>query len=70
METLVRVKFGPLMLNAPQEMMRYLFTGYGADCLSYATFQKHHDGALKDLKIQKKVRIVDFSPAAYELLGL
>ncbi len=54
------------MLNAPKDMLRYIFTGYGADCLSHATFQIPHRGSAKKLKIQKKVRIVDFSPAAYE----
>ncbi len=65
-DTLVRVRFGPLMLNAPSDILRYIFTGYGTDCLTHATFQTPHDGPTKNLRIQQKVRIVDFSPAAYE----
>jgi len=62
---LVRVPFGPIMLNAPNDMMRYIMTGYGSDCLTHATYQKHHGGEKRKLRITKKVRIVDFSPAKY-----
>ncbi len=65
-DTLVRVQFGPLMLSAPNDMMRYIFTGYGADCLTHATFQTPHGGSGTNLKISNKVRIVDFSSAVYE----
>jgi hypothetical protein len=64
--SLVRVPFGPLMLHAPNDMIRYVLTGYGKDCLSHATFQKHHGGKNQQ-RIPQKVRIVDFSPAAYEI---
>lgn len=64
-ETLVRVKFGPLMLNAPKDMLRYLFTGYGNDCLTHAKYQPSHDKSTPKMKIKDKVRIVDFSPALH-----
>jgi len=64
-DTLVRVKFGPLMLSAPNDMMRYLLTGYGDDCLTQATFQTPHGGSGIKQKIKEKVRIVDFTPADY-----
>jgi lipopolysaccharide cholinephosphotransferase len=62
---LERVKFGPIELNAPQDMMRYLFTGYGEDCMSMATFQTLHGPARRKVVIKKKVKITDFSPAEY-----
>jgi hypothetical protein len=62
-----RVKFGPIELNAPNDMMRYLFTGYGSDCMFYAIFQKHHVSRKNEAWIQEKVKIVDFSPANYEI---
>ena len=65
--SLTRVKFGPIELNAPSNMMRYLFTGYGADCMSMAVFQKYHEPGKNKVKIKKRVKIVDFSPAAYEI---
>ncbi len=68
--SLVRVQFGPLTLNAPNDMIRYIFTGYGDDCLSYAAFQKHHGGNENQLSIKEKVRIFDFSPADYEIENL
>jgi hypothetical protein len=65
-ESLVRVPFGTLMLNAPNDMIRYVFTGYGKDCLTHAIFKKHHGGTV-NLEIREKVRIVDFSPAKYKI---
>jgi hypothetical protein len=64
---LVRVEFGPILLNAPNDMMRYLFTGYGADCLTHARYQTPHGGAARRRRINKKVHIVDFSPAPYKM---
>lgn len=66
-DTLVQVPFGPLMLNAPNDMMRYVLTGYGSDCMTHATFQTHHGGKNSKRKITQKVRIVDFSPAEYKI---
>lgn len=66
-DALVRVPFGPLMLNAPNNMMRYVFTGYGKDCLTHAIFQKHHGKKGSKLVIKEKVRIIDFSPAKYKI---
>ena len=57
--SLVRVRFGPLMLNAPSDMMRYLYTGYGLDCLHFAEYQRPHMEKRKSKKIKKKVKIVD-----------
>lgn len=65
-EPLVRVKFGPLTLNAPNDMERYLFTGYGSDCLTHATYQSPHGNTAQKKKIREKVRVVDFSPAAFK----
>ena len=65
--SLVRVKFGPITLNAPNNMLRYIFTGYGKDCLTKATFQPHHGTTSNDLVPTEKVDIVDFSPAKYEI---
>lgn len=64
-DPLIRVQFGPLMLSAPNDMMRYVLTGYGADCLTHAVFQTHHGGAGSTITIREKVRIVDYSPAKY-----
>lgn len=65
--SLIRVKFGPIMLNAPNNMMRYLFTGYGNNCLTKATFQTHHGAGDNHIVIHEEVYIVDFSPAEYEI---
>jgi lipopolysaccharide cholinephosphotransferase len=65
--SLKRVKFGPIELNAPNEMMRYLITGYGADCMSRATFQTPHAPGKDKVIIREKVIIDDFSPAEYEI---
>lgn len=62
---LVRIKFGPLTLNAPNALSRYLFEGYGRDCLTKGTYQTPHGGTKC---ISEKVDIVDFSPAAYEVV--
>ncbi len=64
---LKRVKFGPIELNAPTSMMRYLLTGYGEDCMSMATFQTLHGPSRRKVVIKKKVKITDFSPAEYAL---
>ena len=66
-EVLVRVPFGPLMLNAPNEMMRYLLAGYGEDCMTHAWFQTPHGKGKHKIVIEEKVRIVDFSPAKYKI---
>lgn len=66
-DPLVRVPFGPLMLSAPNDMMRYVMTGYGKDCFTHARYQKHHGGDNSKIVINKKVRIVDFSPAQYKI---
>jgi len=62
---LVKIPFGPITLNAPNDMTRYVLTGYGDDCLTHAVFQKHHNDAKEQKELQQKVRIVDFSPAIY-----
>jgi lipopolysaccharide cholinephosphotransferase len=64
---LIRVKLGPIVVNAPNSMMRYLYAGYGEDCMKKATFQKHHVENAAEIK--SKVRIVDFSPAKYEIVN-
>lgn len=66
-DILVRVPFGPLMLNAPNDMMRYVLTGYGNDCFTHATFQTHHGGNKNKTVIKEKVQIVDFNPANYKI---
>ena len=67
--SLERIPFGPITLNAPNDMMRYIFTGYGDDCLFYATYKMPHDSN-KITAINRKVRIVDFNPAPYEIVNL
>ncbi len=62
---LIRVKLGPIVVNAPNCAFRYLFAGYGEDCMKKATFQKHH--VENSTEVKSKVRIVDFSPAKYEI---
>ena len=62
---LIKVKLGPIVLNAPNSTTRYLFSGYGEDCMEKATFQKHH--VENSTEVKSKVRIVDFSPAKYEI---
>lgn len=64
-----RIQFGPIALNAPNDMLRYLHKGYGEDCLTHGTFQTHHGGEGKKIKIVEKVLIIDFSPAAYEMVN-
>jgi lipopolysaccharide cholinephosphotransferase len=68
---LTRVQFGPVELNAPNQMTPYLFRGYGADCLKKAFCLQRHseekDVRLRRRYIKKKVLITDFSPAKYEL---
>jgi len=61
-QPLERVPFGPLTLNAPNNMLRYLFEGYGQDCLTHAIFHNHRPNAKTTAE---KVKIVDFSPAKY-----
>ncbi len=58
LEPLVRLKFGPIELNAPNNQMRYLQTYYGRDVMTHA-----------HLKGNRGIRftIIDFSPAPYVL---
>ncbi len=64
-DPLVRLPFGPILVNAPNDSMRYLSEGYGPDYLTHGKFKTHHGCKERFTRIRKKVRIVDFSPAAY-----
>lgn len=65
--SLIRVKFGPIELNAPSNMLRYLFKGYGRDCMSKAVFQTPHNHEENKVRIKNRVQIVDYSSAKYEI---
>lgn len=53
----VRMQFGPIQLNAPYEVMRYLYTFYGKDVLTHAHVRPS----------ATHFTIIDFSPAEYVL---
>ena len=61
-ENISPMKFGPLLLNAPANPMRYLKHYYGAECMTKAIWwnQVHW-------RESEKVNLVDFSPADYIL---
>lgn len=60
---LVRTKFGPITVNAPSSMMRYLYQGYGGDCLFKAVNRNYHGTKNQGVKMDIK----DYSPADYEI---
>jgi lipopolysaccharide cholinephosphotransferase len=68
-QPLTRVRFGPIELSAPNQMIPYLLRGYGEDCLFTAVFQPMHNPKKPKTKMGiKKVPIVDFNPADYEMV--